>query len=364
MRGELRRAGHTQSGDANTWGRATQVAILVTASVVGLAAALLALEGAIALALRADPGASGPGLWRQVRREYYMRFERHIVQYLPECAEYDPQLAYRLKPGRCRFRNREYDHEIVVNSAGMRDREEALAAPRIVVTGDSFAMGWGVAQAETVAAVLGELTGEATLNAAEPSYGTAREMLLLRQVDLSAAHTLVIQYCENDFIENARFAKRGGHLPTMGPAEYRAAVAEHLAATHYRPGKHVQRLLPLWWGLWRRGDGPPDYVRDCAIEAPVFLNVLQRAGLRGGPLRVLVFEAMYTADQRSCFGRELAKLAAERAYLPAWISELRVIDPTPSLTASDYYPVDEHLNARGYRKIARTIAEVLSARPH
>src|SRR5262249_39758267 len=189
----LRRVDATNPRDSSTWGRGAQAAILATASVLGLAAVLLALEGALALALRADPRWPAPDLWKKARREYYMRFERHIVQYLPEGAEFDPHLAYRLKPGRCRFTNREYDHEIPVDSAGMRDREDALVRPRIVVTGDSFAMGWGVAQDETLAARLAALTGEKTLNAAEPSYGTAREVLLLRHVDLSAAHALVIQ---------------------------------------------------------------------------------------------------------------------------------------------------------------------------
>src|SRR5262249_56726141 len=129
------------------------------------------------------------------------------------------------------------------------------------------AMGWGVAQGETLAAQLAGITGEKTLDAAEPSYGTAREMLLLRQVDLSAAHTLVIQYCENDFIENARFVQRHGQLETMGRAEYEATVADHLAATRYFPGKHVRHLLPLLWWAARGGD-PPGYVRDCAVGAP------------------------------------------------------------------------------------------------
>ena len=335
--------------------------ILAGATLAGVLVIFIALELALALLLRSGADL-GSDVWKRARREYYMRYERHIVQYLPECAEYDADLAYRLKPGRCRFHNREFDHEMVVNSAGMRDSEDALAAPRIVVTGDSFAMGWGVAQAETVAAVLGELRGEKTLNAAEPSYGTAREMLLLREVDLSAAHTLVIQYCENDFIENARFVKARGSLATMSSGEYEATVAEHLAATRYWPGKHVRHVLPLLVWAGRGGDGPPDYVRDCKVEALVFSNLLRRFELRAQPLRVIVFEAFYTPEQHSCFGAELARLAGDRAMLPAWAAELHVADPVPLLDAADYYPLDEHLNASGYRKIAQTIAMLIPSR--
>jgi len=322
---------------------------------------LLSLEGSIALMLRSDPvGAFGSDVWKRARREYYMRIERHVLQYLPECARYDPELSYRLKPGRCRFHNREFDHEIVVNSAGMRDREEALVAPEIVVTGDSFAMGWGVAQSEMVSTVLGELTGEKTLAAAEPSYGTAREMLLLRHVDLSAAQTLVIQYCDNDFIENARFVLAGGRLKTMGPDEYESTVADHLATARYWPGKHLRYFVPLLWRSLRGDDFASDWVRYCPFEARIFLGVLRRASLRDRPLRVVVFEATYTAADRSCFGAELAALSRDRAQLPSWVSELQVIEPTSFLTESDYYPLDEHLDASGYRKIAGAIAELLA----
>ena len=310
--------------------------------------------------LRSDAvGPLGSDVWKRARREYYMRIERHILQYLPECARYDPELSYRLKPGRCRFHNREFDQDIVVNSAGMRDREEALSAPEIVVTGDSFAMGWGVAQSEMLSSVLGELTGAKTLAAAEPSYGTAREMLLLRQVDLSAAHTLVIQYCDNDFIENARFVLAGGRLKTMGRDEYESTVADHLATSRYWPGKHLRYFVPLLWRSLRGDDFASDWVRYCPFEARIFLGVLRRASLRDRdrPLRVIAFEAMYTAASRSCFGTELAALLRDRSQLPSWVSELQVIDTTPLLTESDYYPLDEHLNASGYRKIAGAIAE-------
>src|SRR5258706_1392981 len=218
---------NTRTRDPKTWGVPAQIAILAASSLFGLAAVLSSLEGLFALALRAEPVAASSEVWRRARREYYMRYERQIVQYLPECAQFDPQLAYRLKPGRCRFANREYAIELAIDSAGLRDREDALAAPRIVVTGDSFAVGWGVAQDETVSAVLAAQTGEKTLDAAQPSYGTARELLLVQRLDLSAAYALVIQYCENDFVENGRFLQADGRLATMGRPEDQALAAAH-----------------------------------------------------------------------------------------------------------------------------------------
>jgi lysophospholipase L1-like esterase len=244
----------------------------------------------------------------------------------------------------------------------MRDREAALEAPRIVVTGDSFAMGWGVAQSEMLSAVLGQLTGEKTLAAAEPSYGTVRELMLLREVDLSAAHTLVIQYCENDFIENARFVRAGGRLETMTREKYEATVADHLATARYWPGKHFRHFVPLLWRSVRGDDFASGWVRHCDVEAGVFANVLRRIALRDRPLRVVVFEAMYTPALRSCFGTELEAIARDRAKLPPWASGVDVIDTTTFLTESDYYRLDDHLNANGHRKIARVIADLLANR--
>jgi hypothetical protein len=39
-----------------------------------------------------------------------------------------------------------------------------------------------------------------------------------------------------------------------------------------------------------------------------------------------------------------------------------VIDTTTFLTESDYYRLDEHLNASGHRKVARVIADLLANR--
>ena len=108
-------------------------------------------------------------------------------------------------------------------------------------------------------------------------------MLLLREVDLSAAHTLVIRYCENDFIENARFVKARGRLATMASGEYQTTVAEHLAATRYCPGEHVRHLLPLL--VWRRcaaAMGLPTTSAIARVEALAFSRVLRQRWTAGG----------------------------------------------------------------------------------
>src|SRR5262245_59822471 len=82
-------------------------------------------------------------------RDYYVDHDRKIVQYLADCARYDPEVTYTLIPGtRCRVVNREHVVEYAANRAGLRDTDEALVNPPIVVIGDSHAMGWGVPSEE------------------------------------------------------------------------------------------------------------------------------------------------------------------------------------------------------------------------
>src|SRR5262245_30955882 len=63
--------------------------------------------------------------------------------FLANCGRYDAGLTYMLKPGRCRFASVEFDTQVNVNSFGLRDDEESLTGPEIIVLGDSNAMGHG-----------------------------------------------------------------------------------------------------------------------------------------------------------------------------------------------------------------------------
>lgn len=104
----------------------------------------------------------------------YNNGDRRIIQFSPDCARFDKNLGYTLKPGQCIFSGSEFSNTYWVNSAGLRDDESSLDHPEIIVTGDSFAMGWGVEKEETYAQLLERKTRLRVLNAAISSYGTAR----------------------------------------------------------------------------------------------------------------------------------------------------------------------------------------------
>src|SRR5574341_2581482 len=135
-------------------------------------------------------------------RTYYVERDMYVVQFQPDCAIYDPGLFYTLRPGTCRFKNREFDTTFRVSAQGFRDTVEEHQRPEIVVTGDSHAMGWGVAEGRTFSELLGRKLGVGIENIAVSSYATSREMIALERVHRSMWKGFVIVYSSNDVAEN------------------------------------------------------------------------------------------------------------------------------------------------------------------
>ena len=127
---------------------------------------------------------------------HYIKFNiTDIIQNKEDCAKYDKELFYTLKPGNCIFDIADSTDEYSINSLGVRDDEESLTKPDVVFLGDSYTMGWGVSNEETYVKLIENKTGLKVLNAGISSYGTAREIGLLERIDTSNLKYLVIQYC-------------------------------------------------------------------------------------------------------------------------------------------------------------------------
>lgn len=109
-----------------------------------------------------------------------------------------PVLGYRLQPGaRTRFSTSEFDTEITINNAGVRDDEEIGPKPsnerRVVILGDSLVLSVQVPFATTFgeqleqrlnarAASLQDQTRYRVINAGVQGYGPVEEMLFFREV--------------------------------------------------------------------------------------------------------------------------------------------------------------------------------------
>jgi hypothetical protein len=308
--------------------------------------------------LTATDRVAGPVLDRA--REYYLRWDRAIPSFRPECARYDPDLSYTLRPGSFTFRNREFAVRYDVNRHGLRDDDASVASSDIVIAGDSQAMGWGVSQDDTLAARLESRLSLRVLNAALPSYGTAREMLMLERLKLadhSECRAVVIQYCENDFGENSAYLNAGFRLPVMSHAQYDRVVQDHVRDSHYFPGKILWRLLPRT----SPPDSPAPPPPPVAVEVQAFWGVLRhhRSLLVGRVVVVMEINSFGRNDsQFTDAARDWGRTVDDRELADA----VSFVDVSRVLTHRDYYALDDHLRPTGHDRVAALVAAELARR--
>jgi hypothetical protein len=289
-----------------------------------------------------------------VMREYYYFEDQPYIQLLPDCAKYDAGLMYTLKPGSCRFAGREFDTIVTVNSLGVRDDERSLQSPEIFVLGDSFAMGWGVADNETFAALVGEETKLRVLNLAVSSYGTVRELEIAKRADASRLNTVIIQYAHNDMEENKTYLYNGDNLPISSENVYEAKKREHLNRTKYFLGKHLLWLI----GRFAEPLFGAANAQESNREAKYFFNALfnkfeelsEQAGLSPDSTVVIV--------QGLSWPIEVSRAAlSEMRDRPASISRLFLIGNPRR--AGWRYPLDRHFTAIGHRELAEQIIKII-----
>jgi hypothetical protein len=290
-------------------------------------------------------------------RAYYLHHDRTLVQAMPECARYDPGLFYTLKPGSCRFKMREFDVEIRVNSAGLRDDEESLEAPEVIVAGDSFAMGWGVQQDEAFPQVIERASGVRVLNAGIPSYGTVREMRLLDRLDTSRLRWLLIQYDDNDEPENQAYLEAQNQLVIHPEGAYLADVQRNASRQSYWFGKTSLEILH---GILKPEPLPASAEVTPKQEARYFANAVIHATRRDlASVRIIVFELQPYRVNQSAFETALMREISLAGHKP-YIRQMRMLDLHGVLGPEDYYVLDDHLRAQGHAKLARLLMAEMS----
>jgi hypothetical protein len=228
--------------------------------------------------------------------------------------------------------------------------------PAIVVLGDSFAMGWGVGEGRPFPDLIEQRSGRKVLNASVSSYGTAREVLLLEEVDRSALTALVVQYADNDYVENRTFIDAGFHLPVMQRPQYERICEEH-AGLRYYPGKYLHRFLPLLLtadGPAAASEAPPPV--SPAAEAEAFLDVLSYVAPRLAGARIIVFEVNGYALNDPAF-IDAVRLRARTAGTV----RIETVDLSTRLTAAHFLAIDGHLNEAGHAVVAEAVLEALRA---
>jgi hypothetical protein len=304
-----------------------------------------------------------PGVLKRFPRRFrnsitylYIQGDRKIMHFQDGCGVYSPELGYTLKPGSFRYSEIEFTNEYRVNSLGVRDEEKALTAPDIIFLGDSFTVGWGVNHEETFAYLLGKKTKLKTLNTAIPSYGTVREMLMLRKVDRSALKCLILQYCDDDYDENRLYYLNGNRPQILRAETFKKYAAIHGKPKTYYPGKYLHLKINKKLDRWK---AKPAITRDShpLSDLDLFLHVLKQNEdlLAGVPM--IVFE-MNGVNQTNAFVTALKKKTADPNQA-AFIRNLMVLDMSQYLEDRHFLVLDGHLNPFGQKVVANVLYETM-----
>lgn len=137
---------------------------------------------------------------------------------------YDEQLGWRNIPN---WKSTTFGRPLTINSKGLRDREYAYEKPlgvkRILVLGDSYAWGYGVADADVFtekleAALEGEAVKWEVINTGVSGWSTDQQYLFLRDEGLKYSPDVVLlAFCvANDFKGSLASSIYGLNKPLIG----------------------------------------------------------------------------------------------------------------------------------------------------
>ncbi|KQC11606.1 MAG: hypothetical protein APR62_09520 [Smithella sp. SDB] len=282
---------------------------------------------------------------------------RHNIQFSPNCAQFDKNLGYILKPGHCIHSGIEFSNSYFINSVGVRDDELSLDHPQIIVSGDSFAMGWGVNQEETFAQLLEQKTGMRVLNASVSSYGTAREMIMLKRIPTDKLKYLIIQYCGNDYGENKSFFLDHNVLHTMSKEKYHYYVAED-QRKKYVFGKYVLMEIEnrIKETFNSNGDDNKPIDKD---EIDLFINAIMHSNLDLKNVQIIAFvmNGRIAGDNKEF--PEALKKKIRRGDYPFYIRKMIVMDLSNILNDDNFYVLDDHMNKTGHAVVADVLYKII-----
>jgi hypothetical protein len=330
-------------------------------SVILVIILLASLEGTIHYYFN-HPFRVSPRLTGILQRLYNIS-EYQTLSAKPEAAVYDPVVFYTLAPEvNYTLSSREYSFSIHTNRLGLRDQDSNLVRPEAIFLGDSFVMGYGVAQDSALPQRMARLTGLRTLNAGIPSYGTARESQLLNRLDTSALKWLFIQYCSNDESENELYVRNGFSLDLPRPEYFRQMQEIEKWKVKYFPGKFTGLILNLAKKGWhetaqaRRQD---EYKLRADISRPAirnFLEIINRLPVNFDRTRVVVVHLDANLTGEDPFIAECRNMALGSQPVLKNLSKVSFLDLNTSQEKGDYFYFDWHLRESGQRHAAESLA--------
>jgi lysophospholipase L1-like esterase len=319
------------------------------------------------------------------------------VQFDKECSKYDSELFYTMKPGNCNFTSAEFSIKHKNNSYGLRDENEDLNKVEIITLGDSFTLGYGVQQEETFASLIEDNVKKETLNAGMSSYGTARESIILNRLlktnKLSNLKYIVLQYCNNDYLENDNYVKNDYNLevgPEFSEKKYeldKVLLMEHAISPVHKMAYNdisnainslgaTNSLKRIFYGniivILRQlqiitdekksvfETGLPGWNTEDRVYKD-FLKILQKIiknPLLGKDVKIILFD-VEPFMQHDPFYSKIKKMLENKQY--SEIKKRVILVDIPSILDGnkDYFLIDGHTNRSGNIKIANKISQVI-----
>jgi len=299
-------------------------------------------------------------LWRGAKNSIgylYVHGERKNMVYREDTSRYDPELGYTLKPGEFVYTEREFSNRYVVNSLGVRDSEESLVAPDIVIIGDSLALGWGVDQEKTFPKLLEQRTPFRVLNTSLPDYGTVRQMIMLRKVDRSRLKCLVIQCSNNISNENWKYYLNKNQLPIMREETYQKFAEMHNQPKDYYFGKFVFMRMKKKLDNWRSSAVTEEKKMNIPDE-DLFLNVLKANENILAPVPMIIVLLLNEKTNSGYFVDSLKQKMADPQN-PSFIRNMVVLNAMQYITDDDFYVLDNHLNEHAHEVLADLLENTL-----
>jgi hypothetical protein len=286
-------------------------------------------------------------IMNRYQRYVYFGGARRVWQHNPDCVSYDNDLLYKPKIGECTFADAEFHTTLNFDEHGRIHRNNS-DKEGIAVIGDSFAMGYGVNDSETFAAYLEEIVDRPVYNLGVSSYGTYRELVRLEKSGLlNRIDTIVIQYCENDLLENIEKLSRNS-----------SATREQFNSIFVASKRNTSRTLKSWAieALWvPLSEAKALFVphkqvhEDFAPHFEALTNVFNRfPWIRSKKVVLFV---------QNAHGRRFDNFEAFSTNSTG--QPITFVDV--NLGPEAYFIVDGHLNKFGHKRLAQIIGPIVSS---
>lgn len=269
----------------------------------------------------------------------------------PAYVQHDDELGWSYAPNtRARHTSAEFDVEIATNERGFRGPSwpKPRAGKRVLVLGDSFAFGWGVAYEQSFSALLQARHADwQVVNAAVSGYATDQELLLARKlVPELVPDVVVCVFCANDLWESSTDVAYGKHKPRFVD---RGGALE-LAGSPV-PQSLLEKTSALWRGWekrsWERAFvlRPRDRREEWRLVCDLYRALASDVG--AAPLVIVSDEDRLVALARE--ERGMHHVDVRRAFAGA--------------DGATSFPRDGHWTELGHARVAEAIDAVIGALP-